>query len=400
MKAPSILIPRSLFSFVSLLLFAISTLCAKPTVCLNMIVKDESPVIERCLKSVKPFIDTWVIVDTGSTDGTQKLISQCMQGVSGELHQREWKNFAHNRNEALALAKNKADYLLFIDADEELVPEKGFSLTALDKDQYFITVDLEGIRFSRSFLAKSCLDWAWEGAVHEGLTLSKPCSTERISHVINKSHSDGHRRLDPSVFAKDCLILEEELKKEPSNARTLFFLAQAYQGAGEREKALQMYQKRAQMGKKEEEVFWSLLQCALLQHALGHGDKVFVEALLKAHAARPSRLEPLYYLAQHYRLKEEFFLGFVIANYALGTPQTECDTLFINPELKKQDLLLELSLCAYYTDKLGIAKLASDQILANPNVREEIKSCVEQNLTWIDPKIQVIKKIPLPSKEG
>ena len=41
------------------------------TICLNMIVKNEAPVIGRCLASVLPFVDRWVIVDTGSTDGTQ-----------------------------------------------------------------------------------------------------------------------------------------------------------------------------------------------------------------------------------------------------------------------------------------------------------------------------------------
>ena len=44
------------------------------TVTLCMIVKDEAHVIERCLSSVLPVIDYWVIVDTGSTDGTQQKI--------------------------------------------------------------------------------------------------------------------------------------------------------------------------------------------------------------------------------------------------------------------------------------------------------------------------------------
>ncbi len=34
----------------------------KSTVCLNMIVRDEAHVIERCLASVRPYIDSWVIL--------------------------------------------------------------------------------------------------------------------------------------------------------------------------------------------------------------------------------------------------------------------------------------------------------------------------------------------------
>lgn len=39
-----------------------------PSICLNMIIKNEAPVIDRCLASVKPWIDRWVIVGAGSTD--------------------------------------------------------------------------------------------------------------------------------------------------------------------------------------------------------------------------------------------------------------------------------------------------------------------------------------------
>ena len=45
-----------------------------PRICLNMIVKNEAPVIERCLASVRPWIDHWVVVDTGSTVGTEERI--------------------------------------------------------------------------------------------------------------------------------------------------------------------------------------------------------------------------------------------------------------------------------------------------------------------------------------
>ena len=46
-----------------------------------MIVKNEAHVIERCLQSVKSIIDYWVIVDTGSTDGTQKIIKKYLKNM-------------------------------------------------------------------------------------------------------------------------------------------------------------------------------------------------------------------------------------------------------------------------------------------------------------------------------
>ena len=96
----------------------------KNSICLSMIVKNEATVIRRCLDSVKPFITHWVIVDTGSTDGTQDIIREYMADLPGTLYEREWQDFAHNRSEALALSRPLADYSLVIDADDALVCPK------------------------------------------------------------------------------------------------------------------------------------------------------------------------------------------------------------------------------------------------------------------------------------
>ena len=61
------------------------------TVCLFMIVKDEVHVLRRCLESVRPHIDQWAIIDTGSTDGTQDLVREVYKDLPGVLVERPWK---------------------------------------------------------------------------------------------------------------------------------------------------------------------------------------------------------------------------------------------------------------------------------------------------------------------
>src|SRR5271154_7638918 len=112
----------------------------KATICLNMIVKNEAPVIRRCLDTVRPFIDHWVIFDTGSSDGTQDIIRNHLKDLPGELIERPWVDFAHNRTEALAAARDKADYVLVIDADETLECEPAFVMPPLDLDAYNLEV--------------------------------------------------------------------------------------------------------------------------------------------------------------------------------------------------------------------------------------------------------------------
>jgi glycosyltransferase involved in cell wall biosynthesis len=55
----------------------------------------------------------------------KKIITDYLKDIPGELHQSEWVNFEYNRNEALQFAKDKGDYLLFIDADEQLQFSEG-----------------------------------------------------------------------------------------------------------------------------------------------------------------------------------------------------------------------------------------------------------------------------------
>jgi glycosyltransferase involved in cell wall biosynthesis len=125
--------------------------------CLNMIVKHEAPVIRRCLDSVRPVIDYWVIVDTGSTDGTQDIIRKHLGDLPGELIERPWVDFAHNRSEALDLARGRADYLLVIDADETLEITEGFEMPRLSADSYDIEVRCGGFTCARKQLLRNSL---------------------------------------------------------------------------------------------------------------------------------------------------------------------------------------------------------------------------------------------------
>jgi len=104
-----------IFCFISLAFGVSAEEAKKKTICLNMIVKNESKVITRCLESIKPILDYWVILDTGSTDGTQQIIKNFMKDIPGELHEDAFVNFEYSRNKALDFAKGKADYVLFID---------------------------------------------------------------------------------------------------------------------------------------------------------------------------------------------------------------------------------------------------------------------------------------------
>lgn len=112
-----------------------------------MIVKDESAVIERCLRSVRDYMRSWAIVDTGTSDDTIAKIESTMAGIPGTLHQRSWRNFGYNRSEAVPLAYAAgADCVFFMDADDTFVPQPHFAWPMLEADAYHLTLELGDLR--------------------------------------------------------------------------------------------------------------------------------------------------------------------------------------------------------------------------------------------------------------
>ncbi|WP_337098680.1 glycosyltransferase family 2 protein [Paenibacillus sp. YIM B09110] len=86
-----------------------------PLISLCMIVKDEAHTIRRCLESVRGVADELIVVDTGSNDGTDEIC----RSYGAKVIAYAWDNsFARARNAAIAEASG--DWILWLDADEEL----------------------------------------------------------------------------------------------------------------------------------------------------------------------------------------------------------------------------------------------------------------------------------------
>ena len=293
---------------------------AGQTVCLCMIVKNEQHVLRRCLDSVRPLIDHWLIVDTGSTDGTQDLVRDCFKDLPGSLVERPWKNFGHNRSESLALARSHSDYLLVIDADEYLQADAGFQWPRLTCDAYDFLVDSGGITYDRIQLVRSALPWRYEGVLHEYITCDQNHSQNGMPGLKTIRLLEGARSRDPLTYRRDAALLEEALLQEPGNARYMFYLAQSYRDANEPALAIDRYRRRAGMGGFEEEVWYSLYEIARLTQASGATWPSVLQAYLKAFQYRPTRAEPLYRIGLHYQQEASFKLAKVFLGRAVSIP--------------------------------------------------------------------------------
>lgn len=358
----------------------------KKTVCLNMIVKDESSIITRCLQSVKPIIDYWVIVDTGSSDRTIDTIKEFMKDIPGEVHERPWKNFAHNRNQALELAKGKADYVLLMDADDVLEYDDNFKLPELHLDLYNSIIIYSSLQYDRPLLIKDKLDWKWYGVLHEYLSAPERGPAERLQGIRKMVKTDGNRSKDEKKYEKDAKLLEDALKEDPTNSRYMFYLAQSYRDAGNRELSLKNYAKRVEMGGWDEEVFYSMLQVARLQQDLGMSPEIFLKSFYDAYHYRPSRIEPLLSLARYYRGQNDFAQAYTISSIGMSVPMPK-DSLFIEKTAYDYDMALECSINAYWIGKYHECQAISKNLLNKTNLPEHVREIVEKNIGFANKKL-------------
>ena len=352
--------------------------------------KNEARVIRRCLDSVRPFIHHWVIVDTGSTDGTQDIIKKHLSDLPGELYERPWKNFGHNRSEALELARGKADYLLIMDADEVLEVPSGFRLPELSDEQYML---LHRHRSSAETswelgtLVKGSLPWRYEGVLHEHIACDEPHKRTPLPGPIVWGYFDSARNVDPKKkYANDARILEEGLKNEPDNARYVFYLAQSYRDSDQIEKAIKTYERRAAMGGWEEEVYYALHQVAVLKARARHDAKSVVTAFLNAYQYRPTRAESLVELAGHYRGTHEWSLAELFARAALSIPRPP-DILFVDSSVYEWRVLDELAIATYYTKKYEESATLNRRLLSEGKLPAAHRERIEQNLEFCKPHL-------------
>jgi hypothetical protein len=213
-----------------------------------MIVKDEETVIERALRSALPFITTYMIVDTGSTDRTKEIIAQVMADVSGQIVDRPWVSFGQNRSEALALCDGQMEWALMLDADDTLEgtvpPPEVYSQSHLDA--FMIRIIHGAIIHQRTQIFRTGIGWGYEGVVHEYATCRSKTqavigSLPPETYMVTRC--EGARSKDPNKYIKDALLLETALLKEPTNHRTIFYLAQSYRDAGQPDVARRYYQR-------------------------------------------------------------------------------------------------------------------------------------------------------------
>lgn len=344
-----------------------------------MIVKNEAHVVHEVLDSVAPYISYWVVVDTGSTDGTQDAIRNHMAGlgIPGEIHDRPWRDFGHNRTEALDLARGHGDYIWVMDADDLVNGTIDFSnLTA---DVYSLQYG-PGTTYWRRQLFRDGMPWHYIGVLHEYADCSAPFREERLyGDYLIESRRLGGRNLNPDKYAHDAQVLLADVQQNPDNARSVFYLAQSYFDANEFAEARRWYARRVEMGGFEEEVYYALNRVAECMARLDEPWPAVLDAHLRAWEYRPTRAEPLYQIAFRCRTDGRYQLGYLFAERAAQIPFPIHDLLFLNAELYAWRALDEQAVCASWIGKQSETFSICRRLLARDDIPEDDRIRIAAN---------------------
>jgi glycosyltransferase involved in cell wall biosynthesis len=374
------------------------------TIGLCMIVKNESQLVLRCLESVRPLIDYVLIEDTGSTDGTQALIRGWLDLVRlpGELYDEPWQDFAYNRSHALARLREMkdVDYALIMDADDVIVFDSDFDAAAfkrnLSQDMYDVDLRDSTIRYRRPLICSNRLAFRFRGLLHEFLEdpPGVPISHGTATSFYVSSTREGARGRDPEKYRRDAALLEKALQTETDpflRSRYTFYLAQSCRDAGERERALEAFLQRAELGYWSEEIFISLYAAGQLRQALGRPADEVIASFMRACEVAPSRAESLHAASRLCRENKNFRGGYEYAQRGLAIPLLS-NGLFVEAWVYDYGLLDEFAVNAYWIGRYDDCLRACERMLREEKIPAEMRERVENNAQFAREKLAQKKR--------
>ena len=355
------------------------------TLCLNMIVKNESKIITRLFDSVISIIDCYCICDTGSTDDTINIIKNYFEqkNIPGKIIQEPFVNFSHNRNIAINACKNMSDYLMLLDADM-IVKLNNFNKDILPNyEHFYIFQGNHNFYYKNIRIIKNNQKYNYIGSTHEYISHNNGCNSHNNvcnSLIINKNiffiEDIGDGNCKYNKFQRDIILLTNELQIEPNNSRNIFYLANSYHDLKQYDQAIEYYKKRIELKGWEQEVWYSYYRIGLsymnlnnFQHALFYW--------LEAYNYFPERIENIYEIVKYYRINSKHKLAYHFYKLAESKlnfidEHKKDNYLFLHNDIYSYKLYFEFTIIAYYNsinninnEIVKIANSSTDEIINN-----------------------------------
>ncbi len=284
----------------------------KLSVC--MIVKNEEKMLPQCLNSIRDVADEIIIVDTGSTDRTMAIARE----FGAKVYEHPWqKNFSLHRNQSISYATG--DWILQIDADEELSPESQQELQRLVQDSpeevngYTVVIrDVHsngrtGVVFNYPRLFRNGIGVKYEGIVHNQVLIP---GQVRISNVVfNHYGYDLDHATMLRKFRRTTSLLKKLTREKPDDPMAYFYLACAYSQYGMPRRTIAYSRKTIDLLREMDDVpqFYLSIYQALITALLRLGKvQEAEEAARESLQIAPDYIDGYYHLTKIYYIQKRF----------------------------------------------------------------------------------------------
>lgn len=328
------------------------------TISLAMIVKNEEKNIKRCLNTVFNVVDEIIIVDTGSTDKTKAICST----YTSKVYDFKWiDDFSAARNYSYSLTT--MDYVLWLDADDFLLPEDAIKLKKFKENmnfdydaimmKYVTGLDYksnETFTYFRERLSKRTCNFQWNEPVHEYLATSGSVleSDIRIIH--------GKKPEAATKSSRNLKIYEKYLKDNGFlTPRGIYYYARELKDHDRLREAINQYELflDTNMGWLEDNIAAcsDIAKCYFKLNL----EKLALTSLLKSFLYDTPRAEVCCLIGYHYQEKEDYEKSLFWFQFILTLKMPEKCWGFIQPDCWTYIPLIE---CAVCYDRLGDYKKA------------------------------------------
>ena len=344
------------------------------SICLNMIVKNESKIIARMLASVSPYIDSYCICDTGSTDNTEEVIHTYFRGLNppipGVVVHEPFQDFEYNRSYGLKACegRDKADYILLLDAD--MIFWTNFNpvefhefVERSNRDYYFIMQGSETFYYKNVRMVRNNCGVCYKGVTHEYVCTPDGFSSQLfdLHKVFIKDIGDGGCKSDK--FERDIRLLKKGLEDKPDDQRYTFYLANSYYCLLRFDEAIPFYQKRSELGGFGEEVWYSMFRMGECYRHKGDMANA-VHWYMNAYQYSDYRVENIYEVVKMFREKGQNRLAKMYYDVAkrICDELPHDDHLFMQKDVYDFRLDYEKSIFGYYCTEKEVPRKELRQI--------------------------------------
>lgn len=291
-------------------------------ICVYAIAKNEEKFVKRWMDSMNE-ADFVVVLDTGSTDNTAKILKEYGAIVKTEIIS-PWR-FDVARNKSLDLIPSEVDICVCTDLDEVLeagwrkkLESQWTSETKRGQYRYTWSFNDDGSEGTVFWVDKihSRHDFKWVNPVHEILSPKKEESyLTTILYGIQLNHFPDHTKPRSQYLP----LLELSIEEDPTNDRNMHYLGREYMYYGKWNQCIDTLKKHLNLPKST----WIDERCASMRFIANayYNLQNHVECekwLLRAMAEAPHLREPYIDLAMLYYHQENWYGVLFAAEKALG----------------------------------------------------------------------------------